>query len=140
MKTRERIYHSVLFEVVALTLIISGTLLFTDESPTLIGSLGFTLPMIAMGWNYVYNLGFDHLYGTNRISRTLTIRVVHSLGFEGGLLILTIPIFMWVFSIGFIEAFILDIGVACFFLIYATIFNFLYDHIRARLFPQITPA
>ena len=57
--TRDRIRHAILFEVFGLALIIPlGTVLF-DLHTSDMGVIGFGSALVAMAWNYVYNLGFD---------------------------------------------------------------------------------
>lgn len=132
MSTKERIIHSLLFEIIALTLLIGASQLFTDRNATAIGGLAITLSLIAMAWNYIYNLGFDKLFGANRISRGLLMRIGHGTFFEIGLLIATIPLLMWVLKLDFMTVLILDLGLATFFLIYAIIYNWCYDNIREK--------
>ncbi|AQS39929.1 putative membrane protein [Shewanella psychrophila] len=134
MKTKERIFHSVLFEAIALVFVITAATLFTDAGAKSATGLAVGLSLIAMCWNYIYNLGFDRLYGTNRIERSIKMRLGHGLGFELGMIFATLPLMMWVLQLDFWTVFVMDIGVVIFFLIYAIVFNWGYDVIRARLF------
>ncbi|MEC6831668.1 chlorhexidine efflux transporter [Photobacterium toruni] len=56
-------------------------------------------------------------------------RIVHSIGFEVGLLISTIPALAWVLSVSLWHAFVLDIGMVIFYLFYAYGYNLIYDRI-----------
>ncbi|WP_144210685.1 PACE efflux transporter [Shewanella donghaensis] len=133
MNTKERIFHSVLFEAIALIFVISAALVFTDAGAKSATALGLGLSLIAMFWNYAYNLGFDHIFGHNRIERTLKMRLGHGLGFELGMLAVTLPFMMWVLQLDFGTVFMMNIGVVIFFLIYAIAFNWFYDLVRARI-------
>lgn len=133
MNTRERIIYSILFEVIALCFMISATRLFTDVEFSSATGLAISLSLIAMCWNYIYNLGFDFKFGYDRINRSLKIRLFHALTFELGLTVLTVPLMMWVLQLEFWVIIIMDIGVILFFLVYAIIFNWCYDLIRARI-------
>ena len=133
MNTRERIIHSILFEVIALCFMISATRLFTDVEFSSATGLAISLSLIAMCWNYIYNLGFDHKFGSERINRSFKMRIFHGLIFELGLTIITLPLMMWVLQLDFWTVFIMDIGLVLFFLIYAIIFNWCYDLIRGRI-------
>lgn len=95
--------------------------------------LTVSMSLIAMVWNYIYNLGFDAAFGHERIKRGLVMRICHSLGFEIGFLLVTVPLTMWALDIGFWPAVVFDIGLALFYLAYTTIFNYVYDHVRFRL-------
>lgn len=133
MNTKERIFHSLLFEVIALVLMISALKIFTDVNLTSASGLAIGLSLIAMCWNYIYNLGFDHKFGNKRIGRSLKVRIFHGLGFELGLIFVTLPIIMWILKLSFWAAFMMDLGVIIFFLIYAIIYNWSYDIVRARV-------
>tara|TARA_R110002050_G_scaffold1244_4_gene8699 strand:- start:131523 stop:131963 length:441 start_codon:yes stop_codon:yes gene_type:complete len=133
MSVKERIFHSVLFEVLALLIVVpSSVLLMTTETLTMTW-LGVEMSLAAMIWNYIYNLGFDSVFGYERIKRGLIIRIVHSLGFELGLLIATVPLIMWMLELTFWPSLVFAVGLVFFFLLYAIIFNYGYDHIRFRL-------
>lgn len=127
MSTHERIFHSLLFEIIALSLLIPfGSLLSNIEMTSMIG-LAVGLSLTAMCWNYVYNLIFDKYFGTNRIDRSLTMRIGHAMAFELGLLIFTLPVIMWMLNMDFISALILDMGMIIFFLVFAITYNWCYD-------------
>ncbi|MFC7553459.1 PACE efflux transporter [Pseudoroseomonas wenyumeiae] len=107
------------------------------------GVIGFGSALAATAWNYVYNLGFDHamqrLAGHTR--KSLGLRVAHALLFEAGLLMVLLPPIAWYLGIGLYEAFVMDLAIAAFYVVYAFVFNLAYD----RVFPipawqQQTPA
>ena len=133
MSTKERIFHSLLFEVIALILLIPlGSLISNIDMKSMTG-LAIGLSLTAMFWNYVYNLIFDKYFGGNRIDRSLVMRIGHAIGFEFGLLIVTLPAIMWVLNIGFINALILDMGMLIFFIVFAMMFNWCYDLAKHQL-------
>lgn len=84
---------------------------------------------IATGWNYLYNLIFDHalLRVTGSVKKTVALRVFHAVLFETGLLLVLLPFIAWYLGVGLIEAFVMDISFAVFYLVYAFVFNWLYD-------------
>ncbi|MCL1092820.1 PACE efflux transporter [Shewanella kaireitica] len=134
MNVKERILHSVLFEAIALVFVITAALVFTDTEAKSATGLAVGLSLIAMVWNYIYNLGFDRIFGQNRIKRSIKMRLGHGLGFELGMIVATLPLMMWVLQLDFWTVFIMDLGVVIFFLVYAIIYNWAYDVIRERLF------
>jgi uncharacterized membrane protein len=103
----------------------------------LVESLGLlaVLALIAALWNGVYNTAFDWLEGrlTGRSAdrRPWGLRVGHALGFEGGLLLLTLPVVVAWTGLGWWPALVADMGLAMAYAGYAFLFNLLYD----RLFP-----
>lgn len=133
MSTTERIFHSLLFEVIALVIMVSALSAFSDVDITSATGIGVAVSLMAMCWNYIYNLGFDKKFGYNRIDRSFKMRIFHGLGFELGLVFVTLPILMWFLQIDFWTAFMMDLGVIIFFLIYAIIYNWCYDILRARV-------
>ena len=63
------------------------------------------------------------------VQKTVAIRVLHALLFEGGLLLLFLPAIAWYLNISLWEAFKMDIAMATFYLIYAFIYNWIYDKV-----------
>ena len=127
MQRRERVFHAVSFELVAMAIIVPASALLIEKNPLdmLLVSIGLTL--FAMLWNYVYNLQFDKLIGPNRVERKIGIRIVHALGFEGGMLLVTIPLVSWYLALSLIDTLILEAGDLGFILVYTAVFNWLYD-------------
>lgn len=136
MSFKERVFHAVLFEVIALILLTLIAVLVTGDDITKMSGLAFMLSLIAMTWNFVFNIIFDRAYGYDRNSRTFKIRMRHGLGFEFGMLIFSFPVMMWVLQLDLLSVFLLDIGAMIFFLLYAIIFNWIYDITRARIHPK----
>ncbi|WP_028109473.1 PACE efflux transporter [Ferrimonas futtsuensis] len=133
MSTKERILHTLLFEAFALIIIVGIVPLFLQVATHTIAGISIALSLIAMGWNYAYNLMFDKMFGEDRTSRSPLIRLGHGLGFELGLLPLTLPVLMWALNKSLWQVLLLDIGFILFFLVYAIIFNWGYDKARASL-------
>lgn len=62
-------------------------------------------------------------------TRTVKRRIVHSIGFEGGLMFFLIPVVAWILKVSLFEAFILEAGILVFFLIYTFVFMWIFDKI-----------
>ena len=129
----DRIRHAISFELIGLALIIPlGSWAFSVPV-TDIGIVGVVSATLATAWNYLYNLGFDHLlrrYAGTTL-KTVPMRIIHAIVFEAGLLLVLMPFIAWYLDISLWQAFVMDVGFALFYLIYAFIFNWAYD----RLFP-----
>ncbi|MCU9849701.1 PACE efflux transporter [Defluviimonas sp. WL0024] len=126
---RDRILHAISFEIIGLALV------------TPLGAWAFGLPMHDIGvvgivgatvatlWNYAYNLLFDHamlrLVGTVR--KTLPARVLHTVLFEAGLLAILLPFIAWYLGVTLVQAFLMDVSFALFYLVYAFVFNWAFD-------------
>ncbi len=131
--TTDRIRHAISFELIGLALI------------TPLGAWAFGLPMVEVGvvgvasatvatiWNYLYNLGFDHAMQrfTGGTQKSLAHRIAHAVLFEAGLVAVLMPLIAWYLGIGLLQAFLMDVSFSIFYLVYAFVFNWLYD----RLFP-----
>ncbi len=131
--TRDRIRHAILFELFGLALIIPlGTVLFGLHTADM-GVIGVGSALAATAWNYVYNLGFDRamqrLVGHTR--KSLSLRVGHAVLFEAGLLVILLPPIAWYLGIGLVQALVMDLAIAAFYVAYAFTFNLAYD----RAFP-----
>lgn len=130
--SRDRIRHTLLFEIGMLLLCSPLAGLVLDKEISQIGMLMITLSLIAMGVNYLYNLIFDLILvklGRPVHIRSKKLRVLHAFLFELILLIIGLPVVAISLQITYWNAFVTDIGFALFALIYAYIFNFAYDHI-----------
>ncbi|MFG6561548.1 PACE efflux transporter [Sulfitobacter sp. 1A15299] len=136
--TADRIRHALSFEIIALLIVTPASAWLFDKPISHIGVVAVVSASIATGWNYVYNLGFDHalrrLRGT--VKKTVPIRLLHAVSFEIGLLFVLLPFIAWYLEISLREAFLIDLSLAVFYLIYAFVFNWVYD----VLFPVSEPA
>ncbi|WP_449394232.1 PACE efflux transporter [Devosia riboflavina] len=131
--TADRIRHAVSFEVIGIII------------ATPLAAIAFHLPggdsavivvasaTVAMLWNYVYNLGFDHAMQrlTGGTAKTTRIRIAHAVLFELGLLMIMLPLVAWYLQISIWQALVMDIALALFYMGYAFVFNWGYD----RVFP-----
>lgn len=129
--TKDRIRHTLSFEIIGLLIFVpisSWLFGFDIQSIGLIAVVG---SIIATLWNYFYNLLFDHamLKIRGNVHKTVPIRVLHAFLFEGGLLLLFLPMISWYLGISLWQAFIMDITMTTFYMIYAFIYNWSYDKI-----------
>ncbi len=129
----EHIFHAVGFEVLAL-LISAPMAAWVMNKPIFeMGVLAILLSTTAMVWNVVYNSIFDYFWPQSRVVRTLRIRALHALGFEGGFVFLGLPIAATWLQISFLDAFLLELGFFLFFLPYTFSYNWIYDALRQRI-------
>ncbi|ABI83430.1 conserved hypothetical protein [Francisella tularensis subsp. holarctica OSU18] len=97
-----------------------------------IASLAIIISLIAMLWNFIYNYIFDIIeikFGMHRSKRGIIIRALHALLFELGLLIATIPLVAYILNMSFLSALLVDIGFVIFYLVYAFVYNYIFDRI-----------
>lgn len=129
----DRIRHAVLFELIGLVLLIGGGAILTGFDAHALGVIGVVSSLVATAWNYVFNLVFDRAMLRLRGStlKTHPIRALHALLFEGGLLVLLLPFVAWMLGVSLWRAFLFDLGIAVFYIVYGYAYNWAYD----RVFP-----
>ncbi|AOW47865.1 hypothetical protein A4S02_09885 [Acetobacter ascendens] len=131
--TSDRVRHVLLFELIALAIVIpTGSTLFGLHESSM-GMIGIGSAITATIWNYLYNVVFDRvmarLYATTH--KTVGVRIVHTLLFEAGLQVVLLPAIAWYLHESVLKAFSLSMSIAVFYLVYAFVFNMAYD----RIFP-----
>lgn len=138
MRTRslkERFYHAAGFEVLAI-LTVAPLAAWIMEKPLFqMGALAIMLSTVAMLWNMIYNTGFDRIWPPQR-KRALGLRAIHALGFEGGFIVIGLPIAAWMLKITLLEAFMLEVAFFLFFLPYTMAYNWMWDKLRQRWLTQ----
>lgn len=132
MKLRERLFHAVLFEFGAV-LVASFAMLAADmgEAHTAFG-VSVAMAFVAMVWNFVFNWGFDKIFTGKREDRSVILRIFHTVSFEVGLLIATIPMIAYALNLTLWQALITDIALTALITIYGFLFNLAYDHLRLK--------
>ena len=132
--TLDRIRHAILFELVGLVLMIGGGSILTGFDAHSLGVIGVVSSLVATAWNYVYNLGFDRamLRLRGSVLKTHPIRALHALLFEAGLLVLLLPFVAWMLGVSLWQAFLFDLAIAVFYIVYGYAYNWAYD----RVFPM----
>lgn len=128
---KERLIHTILFEIFALSIFVPLVLIVTNKDASSLTMMSLLISLVAMVWNYIYNWGFDHVYGSNRSSRSIMMRFGHGFGFELGMVAASFPVIMWMLNLDWLAVLIMDLGAVLFFLAYAIIFNWVYDKLRA---------
>lgn len=133
--TADRIRHTIFFELtgMAISVPLFSTLMNTPMDKT--GVLAVGMSIMAMVWNYLYNLGFDHML--LRLDRPVHVRppwmrCCHAVGFELSFMAVTIPAVAWWLELSLTRAIIMDAGLAGFYMTHAYIYNWVYD----RVFPM----
>ncbi|MBP5980210.1 MAG: PACE efflux transporter [Halomonas sp.] len=123
-----RITYVVFFELFAISL---GTLLLTTLSG---GDAHSSLPvavassLAAVIWNFIYNTFFERWEMRRSIkTRSFGLRIAHAAGFETGLVIILIPLFMWWYQVGPLGALKMEAALLVFFLVFTFVFTWIFD-------------
>lgn len=122
-----RIIYVVTYEVIAI-LVVTGTLVILGFGGGSSGLIAVVSSTIALIWNYVWTTMFEAWEKRQKSQdRTVVRRIIHAVGFEGGLIVILVPIIAWVLQIALLDAFILEISLLVFFLVYTFVFAWLFD-------------
>ena len=128
--TIRRILQAVLYEAIAIGFVgPTISFLFSEPVTSTIG-LAACMSTVALTWNYLFNGLFEKWEAKQAVrGRSLLRRLVHGLCFEGGLLLMLVPIMAWWLDTTMLAAFMADLGILAFFLVYALVFPWAFDRI-----------
>lgn len=132
MSLKERLLHSLLFEIGAVTVASVVVLALSPVKPSAAIGTGVAMSLMAMVWNLVFNAGFDKVFTEPRQNRSFGLRLLHTISFELGLLVFTIPMIACLLGLTLWQALLADIGLTILITVYALIFNWIYDNIRLK--------
>lgn len=128
----ERIVHSILFELGAIVIGMVVLLVMGQEDMGHSALLVVLLSLSAVIWSFIYNWIFDQFAKGDRLARTTMTRVIHAIGMEGGLLIVTVPLIAYMLDMDVWTAFLTDIAMTLVILVYTYIYNWIYDRLRVH--------
>ncbi len=134
MTIKERIFQSLLLEVLAVGITVLAATFVVDNDTSHLTGLALVISLVAMVFNYFYNVAFDRIFGEERITRGVWMRIGHGLGFEAGMIMVTTPLLMFALEMDFWTVLMMDLVMVVFFFVFVIVFNWCYDHIRARYF------
>jgi uncharacterized membrane protein len=127
---RRRIVHAALYEAIAIVIVTVATPFLSDKGTGEGMGLAISTSIMALLWNMAFNTLFERWeQGQHSKERTVRRRMAHAVGFEGGLLVLTVPALAWWLDIGWWDALVFDMGLVVFFLFYTFSFNWVFDHV-----------
>ncbi len=97
---------------------------------------------IAVVWNLAWNIIYERWEARQRKrGRSQGRRLIHVIGFEGGLVVFRVPFFAWWLNVSLWEALVLDAGFIVFLLVYTFVFSWVFDRVfglPASALPQPT--
>lgn len=127
---RRKLVYITLYEVIAISASTALLKLFSGSDLERAGVAAVGAAVVAVVWNLAYNTAFEwwEARQTTR-GRSVWRRVAHAVGFETGLVITLVPAFAWWLGLTLWEAFVMDIGLIVFFLIYTFVFNWAFDRV-----------
>lgn len=125
-----KVVQAVLYEAIAITVLSPSIALVYDDGLAHAGALSVMLSVSALIWNVLFNYVFEY-WEARQPSRERTFgrRLLHSLGFEGGLVLLLVPLVAWWLDISWWAALVTDLGLFVFFFFYALVFQWAFDRV-----------
>ena len=131
--SKRRIVHALSYEIILLV-IIALALSFIFELPLEVtGVLGIFMAVTSVIWNMVFNHYFEKFEAKHQLKRTVRVRILHAIGFEGGLMLATIPMVAYAMNMSLWQAIVLDFSLTLCILVYTFIFQWCYDLIEAKM-------
>jgi len=127
---KRRLIYVVVFEGIAI--ILSTFILMWLSGSDALQSLpvAVMVSLAAVIWNFIYDTGFEAWERHKKIEeRTVLIRSAHAIGFEGGLVLICLPLYMLWYGVGVYEAFMMEVALLLFFLVYTFVFTLIFDKI-----------
>ena len=114
----DRIRHAVLFELIGIAIFTPAAAWLFNLPVVHMGVIGVVSATVATVWNFTFNLGFDHALVrlTGRATKTMPVRVAHTLLFEAGLVVVLIPFVAWYLGISLWTALMMDLAIVGFYL------------------------
>ena len=125
-----RVLQAVLYELgaIAFTSPIIGLSFDASAGSALL--LAAIMSAIALAWNYVFNALFEHWEARRTIKgRSLARRLAHGIGFEGGLVVMLVPLMAWWLQTTLLVAMIAELGFLALFFVYAVAFTWAFDKV-----------
>lgn len=129
---KRRILYVSMFEILAIALSTMLLMMLSGHDAQNSLPIATVISIVAVVWNYVYNLLFERWEAKRHSDgRTLLVRMLHASGFEFGLFVIIIPMYMVWYSVNFWKAFQMEVVLLLFFLIYTFVFTYIFDTIFA---------
>lgn len=127
---RRRVLYVTLYELIAIVVATLGLAVLTGQSAAHSGVASVAASVIAVVWNLLFNWAFERWEARQAVrGRTVWRRMAHAVGFEGGLVFTLVPLFAWWFDVTLWQAFVMDLALIVFFLVYTFVFNWGFDRV-----------
>jgi uncharacterized membrane protein len=125
-----RVLQAVLYEVIAIAVVGPVLSVAFDEPQGSTFGLAVVLSTIALTWNYVFNWIFERWESRRSVrGRSFARRLAHGAGFEGGLVVILVPVMSLWLDISPAAAFVANLGLLVFFFVYAIAFTWAFDQV-----------
>ncbi|MBF8780443.1 PACE efflux transporter [Pseudomonas fulva] len=128
--TSRKIVQAILYEAIAVACVAPALALMFETGMAHSTLLSVLMSGIAMSWNMAFNWAFERWEARQpQRARTLLRRLLHALGFEGGLVLLLLPLVAFWLDIGLWTALLTNLALFAFFFVYAFVFQWGFDKV-----------
>lgn len=128
--TTRRVLQAVLYEVIAIAAVGPVLSIAFGKSQASTFALAVLLSTIALVWNYAFNWMFERWESRQSVrGRSFARRLAHGAGFEGGLVLILLPVMSLWLDISPAAAFVANLGLLVFFFVYAIGFTWAFDRV-----------
>lgn len=128
--TRRKIIYAVSFEPLGTLVATLGLMVMSDAKPLQSLTLSVIGATIALCWSYLFNTVFEAWEARQPVKgRSALRRAVHALLFEGGLVLISVPIMAWGLGVGLVEAAAYEAGLIVLFIVYTYAFTWGFDRV-----------
>lgn len=125
-----RVLQAVLYEAIAVAMVGPAVAWMFATSLHSSALLALAMSSIALAWNYVFNGLFERWEARQTVKdRSVGRRLLHGIGFEGGLVLFLVPLMAWWLNISLLQALIADLAILAFFFVYAIAFTWAFDRV-----------
>ncbi|SDS50942.1 Uncharacterized membrane protein [Halopseudomonas xinjiangensis] len=127
---KRKVFQALLYEALAVFFISPAFAYSYNSDLAHSTTLSIIISLIAVAWNMAYNYSFERWEDKQeQHRRTFSRRVVHSVGFEGGLTVMLLPLLSYWLHISLLEALMANMALFAFFFLYAFIFQWAFDKV-----------
>ncbi len=124
------VLQAVLYETFAIAFVTPAlSFMFSEPASSTVG-LAVAMSSIALAWNYVFNTLFERWESRQLVrGRSFARRLMHGIGFEGGLVAILVPVVALWLNTSLLGAFLANLGLLVFFFVYAIVFTWAFDRV-----------
>ncbi|MDO5686562.1 MAG: PACE efflux transporter [Neisseria sp.] len=127
---KRKVVQAILYETIAVLCVSPILALVFDKNMGSTTALSVVLSTLALVWSMVFNAVFEYWEARQSTrGRSAARRLLHAVGFEGGLIILFLPIVSLWLDISWQAALSTNMAMFVFFFIYAYVFQWGFDKV-----------
>ncbi len=123
-----KILYAVSFESLGVAVASGGLLVMSEASAYQSISLSILAASVALAWSFAFNSLFERWEARQmRRGRSLRRRSAHASLFEGGLVVILVPVTAWWLKVGLWQAMAYETGLIGLFILYTYLFTWAFD-------------